>query len=71
MKAPFKYKTSFSQSSLASLEIESEEGISKASLKPLLPLIPDDVNLEKNLDLLGVAFNAAVANRFNNNGDGI
>ena len=71
MKAPFKYKTSFSQSSLASLEIESEEGISKASLKPLLPLIPDDVNLEKNLDLLGVAFNAAVANRFNNNGDGL
>ena len=71
MKAPFKYKTTFSQSSLASLEIESEEGISTASLKPLLPLIPQEVNLEKNLDLLGVAFNAAVANKFNNNGDGI
>lgn len=71
MKAPFKYKTTFSQSSLASLEIESEEGISTASLKPLLPLIPKNVNLERNLDLLGVAFNAAVANKFNNNGDGI
>ena len=30
-----------------------------------------NIDLEKNIDLLAVAFNAAVVNRFNKNGDGI
>jgi len=45
--------------------------ISNASLQNLKPLIPESVDFNKNIDLLGVAFNAAVVNRFNKNGDGI
>ena len=41
------------------------------SLENLKTLIPEDVDLTKNIDLLGVAFNAAVVNKFNKNGDGI
>ena len=33
--------------------------------------MPEGIDLNKNIDLLGVAFNAAVVNRFNRNGDGI
>ena len=46
-------------------------GISEASLDALQPLIPSAVDLNRNIDLLGVAFNAAVVNRFNRNDDGI
>ena len=70
---PFKYKSSFS-SSIAASCVEGSctpFGISQASLENLQPLIPEDVDLSKNIDLLGVAFNAAVVNRFNKNGDGI
>ena len=45
--------------------------VSEASLESLKTLIPDDVELDKNIDLLAVAFNAAVVNKFNKNGDGI
>lgn len=69
--SPFKYTTVFSQNSLASVKVGEENNISLASLDPLQPLIPDAVDLGRNIDLLGVAFNAAVANKFNNNGDGI
>ena len=34
-------------------------------------IIPEGIDFTKNIDLVGVAFNAAVANRFNKNGDGI
>ena len=70
---PFRYKSSFS-SSIAASCVEGSctpFGISQASLEHLQPLIPEDVDLSKNIDLLGVAFNAAVVNRFNKNGDGI
>ena len=40
-------------------------------MENLKPLIPSEVDLSKNIDLLGVAFNGAVVNRFNKNGDGI
>ena len=70
-KSPFKYTTVFSQNSLASIKVGEENNISLASLDPLQPLIPEEVDLGRNIDLLGVAFNAAVANKFNNNGDGI
>jgi hypothetical protein len=40
-------------------------------LEALKPLIPTNIDLDKNIDLLGVAFNAAVVNKFNKNGDGI
>ena len=45
--------------------------MSQASLEPIKELIPKSVNLEKNVDLIGAAFNGAVVNAFNKNGDGI
>jgi len=45
--------------------------VSKANIENLRELIPTSVDLEKNIDLMGVAFNAAVVNEFNKNGDGI
>ena len=72
MRAPFKYKTTFENEIIASSDIEeSGLGISNASLEDLSSLIPKDVDLDQNIDLLGVAFNGAVANKFNRNDDGI
>ena len=72
IKMSYKYTTRFSESILASSDIETGElNISKASLAPLKPLIPSEVDLDKNIDLMAVAFNAAVVNKFNRNGDGI
>jgi hypothetical protein len=34
-------------------------------------LVPKDIDYKSNVDLLGVAFNAAVVNKFNRNGDGM
>lgn len=72
MSQKFKYTTNFSNVILASGDIDSPElNISKASLDSLQEIIPKDVDLEKNMDLLAVAFNGAVVNAFNKNGDGI
>jgi hypothetical protein len=70
MSKKYKYTATFDNVVFASSDIE-KSSISKASLESLRPLIPQDINLEKNIDLLGVAFNAAVVNKFNKNGDGI
>lgn len=69
----FKYTSKFTSSVSASCADGycKRWGISEASLDNLRPLIPEEVDLSKNIDLLGVAFNAAVVNRFNKNGDGI
>ena len=66
----YKYTTTF-ESPLLACEISESSLISKASLETLAPLVPTDIDYESNLDLLGVAFNAAVVNKFNKNGDGI
>ena len=72
MSQKFKYTTNFSNVILASGDIDSPDlNISKASLDSLKTIIPSDVDLEKNMDLLAVAFNGAVVNSFNKNGDGI
>jgi hypothetical protein len=72
MSQKFKYTTQFSNVILASGEIDSPDlNISRASLDSLKGIIPTDVDLEKNMDLLAVAFNGAVVNAFNKNGDGI
>lgn len=72
MSKKFKYTTNFSNTILASGDIDSPGlKISKASLESLKEIIPTDVDLEKNMDLLAVAFNGAVVNAFNKNGDGI
>ena len=70
MSKQYKYTTTFDSVVFASSDIE-ESNISKASLESLRPLIPQDIDLDRNIDLLGVAFNAAVVNKFNKNGDGI
>lgn len=68
----FKYTTTFNNIVRGScLNCCDDFEVSQASLEKLQPLIPDSVDLEKNIDLVGVAFNAAVVNRFNRNGDGI
>ena len=72
MSQKFKYTTNFSNVILASGDVDSPDlNISKASLDSLRDIIPSDIDLEKNMDLLAVAFNAAVVNTFNKNGDGI
>ena len=66
----YKYTTKLEYEVVASAS-SLDSYVSKASLENLKPLIPDSVDFDKNIDLLGVAFNAAVVNRFNKNGDGI
>ena len=67
----FKYKTRYDFAVQATSDLESDLNISQASLENLRPLIPKSIDLERNIDLVGAAFNAAVVNKFNRNGDGI
>ena len=71
MGLPYKYAASFQNEIHASSDKIEDLGISKANLSSLKPLIPQDIDFDRNIDLLGVAFNAAVVNRFNRNDDGI
>lgn len=47
---------------------DQDSFLAKAAVENLRPLLPSDVDLDKNYDLLGVAFNAFVVNRGNKNG---
>lgn len=67
----YRYKARFENIVTASADFDSNILLSQASLSSLKSLIPDSVNLEENIDLIGGAFNAAVVNQFNRNGDGI
>ena len=76
----FKYKTSFNEyiigcCSLPKMDFVEKSQIgsyfSSASLDALDSIIPKDIDLDKNIDLIATAFNAAVVNKFNKNGDGI
>jgi DNA repair exonuclease SbcCD ATPase subunit len=68
----FKYKTQFTFSDIKVSNFNVADGVSRASLQNLLPLIPNsEIDFDQNIDLLGVAFNAAVINKFNKNDDGI
>lgn len=69
-KDSYKYTTTF-EADVLQCDIGSSSFISKASLSNLQSLVPKNINFEDNIDLLGVAFNAAVVNTFNRNGDGI
>ena len=53
MDQKFKYTTTFENTVFASSDIENSN-ISKASLEALKPLIPKDINLDKNIDIIGV-----------------
>ena len=65
-----KYTTTF-EFEIKACESIAGVNVSKANIENLRSLIPTSVDLEKNIDLMGVAFNAAVVNEFNKNGDGI
>ena len=66
----YKYTTKF-DAQISPCEIGESSFISLASLDNLESLVPKGINFEENIDLMGVAFNAAVVNIFNRNGDGI
>ena len=66
----YKYSTTFDFEVQACREIAGID-ISTANIENLRGLIPQSVDLDKNIDLMGVAFNAAVVNEFNKNGDGM
>jgi len=70
LKKMHKYTTTFDFEVTACQEIGGID-ISKANVENLRSLIPSSVDLDKNIDLMGVAFNAAVVNEFNKNGDGM
>ena len=68
----YKYKTNFSNPIERSDILNSNFQLNSiASLDNLSELIDENIDFEKNIDLLGVAFNAALINVFNRNGDGI
>ena len=71
MSDKFKYKTEYIFDIYATTDLERDLDISTASLETLKPFIPKSIDLDRNIDLVGAAFNAAVVNRFNRNGDGI
>ena len=67
-----KYQTIYRNEIVASTNLYGDNWeISNASLDRLKGLIPASIDLKKNIDLVGVAFNAAVVNRFNKNDDAI
>ncbi len=67
----FKYRAKFTAEATVSLGDLEKYDISIASLSSLDSLLPNDINLGRGSDLLGTAFNIALANVFNGNDDGI
>ena len=63
-----KYTTTFSAVIKPVVSEEKDKYLALASMVELEKFLPD-VDVEKNIDLLPVAFNAFVANRVNRNGD--
>ena len=69
MKTKFKYNSTFANLHLKPLVSEEKDKyLSLASLSELRKFIPE-INVEKNIDLLPIAFDACVVNRVNKNGD--
>jgi len=64
----FKYTSTFSSVLRPLVSEEKDKYLALASLMQVGNFIPD-IDTEKNVDLLPVAFNAAVVNRVNKNGD--
>jgi hypothetical protein len=67
----YPYKSVFAANLSKVSNEDLDQYISKASLDKLKPLMPLNVDLEKNSDLIACVLNAAVAGRKNQNGDGI
>jgi len=64
----FNYETSFSFIVKPLVSEEKDKYLALASSKELSKFLPN-IDTEKNVDLLPIAFNAAVVNRVNKNGD--
>ncbi len=64
----YNYTTTFSSILRPLVSEEKDKYLALASLMQVGNFIPD-INTEKNVDLLPIAFNAAVVNRVNKNGD--
>jgi hypothetical protein len=64
----FKDTTIFSSTLKALVSEEKDKYLAMASLMEVADFIPD-IDTEKDVDLLPIAFNACVANRVNKNGD--
>lgn len=64
-------KSSFSCKLTKLANKESDKLISLAGLEKLKPLLPKEIDLDKNPDLIGVVLNAAVGNYANKNGDSV
>ena len=64
----FKYKTVFSSVLKPLVSEEKDKYLALASLQEIKDFIPE-IDTVENVDLMPVAFNAAVANRVNKNGD--
>lgn len=69
----YKYKSVFDATFIkASVDKAQDKYLSKASLEDLKKLGVDTaIDLDRNMDLLGVVFNGAVVNRLNKNDDGV
>lgn len=66
-----KYKLSFSSKVTKISNTEINKNISIAGLEKLRPLMPENINLDDNPDLMGIVLNAAVGNKSNRNHDAI
>lgn len=64
----FEFTTNFSSVVKPLVSTEKDEYLALASMVQLEDFLPE-IDTEKNIDLLPIAFNACVANRVNKNGD--
>ena len=69
LRKEFPYTTTFASSVQCLVGEESDKTLALASAESLNDIIPKELNLDDNIDLLPIAFNAAIANRANLWGD--
>jgi hypothetical protein len=68
MKKKFPFETSFASEPVKIFSPSNEDiYLAKAGIDSLKPFLDSSIDLEKNYDLIGVAFNAFVVNRVNKN----
>ena len=69
MKIRFPFETLFASDPVrVFLPEDNDINIAKAGIDSLKPFLDSSIDLEKNYDLIGVAFNAFIVNRANKNG---
>ena len=64
----FKYKTQFNSPVRPVVSEEKDKYLAMATLQKIQKFLPD-IDVEKDIDLLPIAFNSFVANRVNKNAD--